>query len=48
MVDSVAKTLAAVVANGGAIDMALTEHGPMVIAQFKDPAGNVLGLHQEG
>ena len=47
MVDSVEKTLAGVTANGGEIAMPAAEIGPMVIAQFRDPGGNVLGLYQD-
>ncbi len=46
MVDSVEKTLVAVTANGGEILMPRTEMGPMSIARFRDPGGNVLGLYQ--
>lgn len=48
MVNSVEDTLGGVTANGGEIAMPLTEVGPMVIARFRDPSGNVLGLYQEG
>ena len=47
MVDSVEKTLAGVTANGGEVAMPATEIGPMVIARFRDPGGNVLGLYQD-
>jgi predicted enzyme related to lactoylglutathione lyase len=47
MVDSVAKTIAKIVAEGGAIDQAATIIGPMTIARFRDPAGNILGLYQQ-
>ena len=45
MVKSVAETCAAIVAKGGEI---LDRHdGRDVIARFRDPEGNVLGLYQE-
>jgi predicted enzyme related to lactoylglutathione lyase len=47
MVDSVAKTLETIVASGGAIAMPATAIGPMTIARFRDPAGNILGLYQQ-
>ena len=47
MVDSVAATLDAVVAHGGEIVQPLGSHPSEIIAQFRDPAGNVFGLYQE-
>lgn len=47
MVDSVAATLEAVVAHGGEIVAPLGTHPSEIVAQFRDPAGNVLGLYQE-
>jgi predicted enzyme related to lactoylglutathione lyase len=47
MVDSVAKTLDAVVANGGQIAQPIGVDAPEITARFRDPAGNVLGLYQE-
>ena len=48
MVDSVADTLAAVVAAGGEVVTPLTPQGPgEAFATFRDPAGNVLGLGQQ-
>jgi len=47
MVDSVAAALEAVVAHGGEIVVPLGSHPTEIIAQFRDPAGNVLGLYQE-
>jgi len=47
MVDSVAKTLDAIAANGGKMAMSATTVGPMTIARFRDPAGNIVGLYQE-
>ncbi len=46
MVDSVAASLEAVVANGGGIVQPLCAGGRETIATFHDPAGNVLGLYQ--
>jgi uncharacterized protein len=48
MVDSVAKTIEKIVSGGGGIDQPATAIGTMTIAHFRDPAGNVLGLYQEG
>jgi uncharacterized protein len=48
MVDSVAKTIEKIVANGGSVAQSSTAIGTMTIARFRDPAGNVLGLYQEG
>jgi predicted enzyme related to lactoylglutathione lyase len=47
MVDSVAATLDAVVAHGGEVARPPCPAGGAVIAQFRDPAGNLLGLYQE-
>jgi predicted enzyme related to lactoylglutathione lyase len=47
MVDSVAKTVEAVVANGGEIVQTIGADAPEITARFRDPAGNVLGLYQE-
>jgi predicted enzyme related to lactoylglutathione lyase len=47
MVDSVAATLDAVVANGGKIVQPLGVDAPEITARFGDPAGNVIGLYQE-
>jgi predicted enzyme related to lactoylglutathione lyase len=46
MVDSVAATSDAVVANGGEIIQPLGHHAHEMIATFRDPAGNILGLYQ--
>ncbi len=48
MVDSVAKTVDAVIANGGEIAQPIGLDAPVITARFRDPAGNVLGLYQEG
>lgn len=47
MVDSVAATASAVVANGGEIVQPIGADAPEVTARFRDPAGNVIGLYQE-
>jgi predicted enzyme related to lactoylglutathione lyase len=47
MVDSVAATLDAVVANGGEVVQPIGADAPEVTARFRDPAGNVIGLYQE-
>jgi predicted enzyme related to lactoylglutathione lyase/uncharacterized glyoxalase superfamily protein PhnB len=50
-VDSIEETLRQVTANGGAIAEAAHPDSPgskSLIALFTDPAGNLLGLHQQG
>jgi len=47
MVDSVAATVDAVVANGGEIVQPIGADAPEITARFRDPAGNVLGLYQQ-
>ena len=47
MVDSVASTVDAVVANGGEIVQPIGVDAPEITARFRDPAGNVIGLYQE-
>jgi predicted enzyme related to lactoylglutathione lyase len=47
MVDSVAATLDAVVAEGGAVVQSIGADAPEITARFSDPAGNVIGLYQE-
>ena len=47
MVDSVAKAVDAVIANGGEIAQPLGVDAPEITARFRDPAGNVIGLYQE-
>ena len=47
MVDNVAATIDAVVANGGVIVQPVGADAPEITARFKDPGGNVLGLYQE-
>jgi hypothetical protein len=47
MVDSVAKTMDAIVAQGGEIVQPIGVDAPEITARFKDPAGNVIGLYQQ-
>jgi uncharacterized protein len=47
MVDSVAATVDAVVANGGEIVQPIGADAPEITARFRDPGGNVIGLYQE-
>ena len=47
MVDSVAETIDAVVANGGEIVQPIGADAPEITARFRDPAGNVMGLYQQ-
>ena len=47
MVDSVAASLEAIVANGGEIVQPIGADAPEITARFRDPAGNVIGLYQQ-
>jgi len=47
MVDSVAATIEAVVANGCEIVQPIGADAPEITARFRDPGGNILGLYQE-
>ncbi len=47
MVDSVAATIDSVLAHGGELAQPIGADAPEITAQFRDPAGNVLGLYQE-
>jgi len=47
MVDSVAKTCEAVVANGGEIVQPVGGDAPEITARFRDPGGNVIGLYEQ-
>jgi predicted enzyme related to lactoylglutathione lyase len=47
MVDSVAATIEAVVANGGEIVQPIGADAPEITARFRDPGGNVLGLYEQ-
>jgi len=46
MVDSVAATVDAVVANGGEIVQPIGADAPEITARFRDPGGNIIGLYQ--
>jgi predicted enzyme related to lactoylglutathione lyase len=47
MVDSVAETINAVLANGCEIVQPIGADAPEITARFRDPGGNVVGLYQE-
>ena len=47
MVDSVARTVDDVIANGGEITQPIGVDAPEITARFRDPAGNVIGLYQQ-
>ena len=47
MVDSVAATIEAVLAQGGELVQPIGADAPEITARFRDPAGNVMGLYQE-
>ncbi len=47
MCDSVAATVAAVIAHGGKIVQPIGMDAPEITARFSDPAGNIFGLYQE-
>jgi len=47
MVDSVAETVDAVIAQGGELVQPIGADAPEITARFRDPAGNVIGLYQE-
>ena len=47
MIDSVAATVEAVIANGGEIVQPIGMDAPEITARFSDPAGNVMGLYQQ-
>jgi predicted enzyme related to lactoylglutathione lyase len=47
MVNSVAATLDAILANGGKVVQPIGADAPETTARFGDPAGNVIGLYQE-
>ena len=48
MVDSVEATLKKVVASGGKIVRPIGGDAPEITARFSDPAGNIVGLFQQG
>ena len=47
MVDSVARTLEAVVASGGEVVQPIGADAREITARFRDPGGNVIGLYQQ-
>jgi hypothetical protein len=47
MVDNVATTIEAVIANGGKVVQPIGMDAPEITARFSDPAGNVIGLYQQ-
>jgi predicted enzyme related to lactoylglutathione lyase len=47
MMDSIAATIDAIVANGGEIVQPIGADAPEITARFRDPAGNVIGLYQQ-
>ena len=47
MVDSIAETVDAVIANGGEVVQPIGADAPEITARFRDPGGNVIGLYQE-
>jgi len=47
MVDSVAATVKTIVANGGEVVQPIGMDAPEIAARFRDPGGNVIGLHRE-
>jgi uncharacterized protein len=47
MVDSVAETIEAIVAQGGEVVQSVGADAPEITARFRDPGGNVIGLYQE-
>jgi predicted enzyme related to lactoylglutathione lyase len=47
MVDSVAETIEAILANGGELVQPIGADAPEITARFRDPAGNIIGLYQQ-
>ena len=47
MVDDAAATLEAVITHGGELVQPIGVDAPEITARFRDPGGNVIGLHQE-
>jgi uncharacterized protein len=47
MVDSVAATVEAILANGGELVQPIGGDAPEITARFRDPGGNVMGVYQE-
>jgi hypothetical protein len=48
MVDDAAATIEMIVENGGEIVQPIGADAPEITAQFRDPAGNILGIYQHG
>ncbi len=48
MVDSIAAAIESVIAHGGTLVQAPRPGSPVVTARFRDPAGNLFGLYQDG
>jgi predicted enzyme related to lactoylglutathione lyase len=48
MVESVAATVDAILANGGEIVQPIGADAPEITARFRDPGGNVIGVFQQG
>ena len=46
MVDNAEATVETIVANGGEIVQPVGADAPEITARFRDPAGNVMGIHQ--
>ena len=47
MVDNVAATIDTLTAHGGELVQPIGADAPEITAQFRDPAGNILGLYQQ-
>jgi predicted enzyme related to lactoylglutathione lyase len=47
MVNRVAATIDALIADGGEIVQSIGADAPEITARFRDPAGNVIGLYQQ-
>jgi predicted enzyme related to lactoylglutathione lyase len=47
MVDSAAATVEAIAAHGGEIVQPIGRDAAEIIARFRDPAGNVMGIYEE-
>jgi predicted enzyme related to lactoylglutathione lyase len=47
MMDNVAATVDAIIANGGEIVQPIGADAPEITARFRDPGGNVIGLYQQ-
>ena len=47
MVDSVAETIEAIIADGGEVVQPIGADHPEITARFRDPGGNIIGIYQE-